>query len=149
MQRYIVSNTVMRLARVGAPRFLSSGNITYSGGQASEGQGGYYASGGARAIQPPAVAGKKSDLLAQIADVDKVASVMDELENLETLVDGESADGISGKNIELRQSIKKLMTAGDFLESLSRLEVQGSPVWGLSESERDMIILAREKVHSS
>lgn len=123
--------------------------MQYSGGQASEGQGGYYASGGARAIQPPAVAGKKSDLLAQIADVDKVASVMDELENLETLVDGESADGISGKNIELRQSIKKLMTAGDFLESLSRLEVQGSPVWGLSESERDMIILAREKVHSS
>lgn len=74
---------------------------------------------------------------------------MKDLEELENILDGESSDGISGKNIELRNTIKKLMTAKEFLDTLSRLEVQGEPVWGLSESEREMIIIAREKVNSS
>jgi hypothetical protein len=87
--------------------------------------------------------------LALTADVDNVSTVMKDLQGLETLLEGEPADGISGKNIELRNNIKKLMTAKEFLESLSRLEVKGEPAWGLSESERDMIIFAREKVNSS
>eukprot|EP00545_Synedropsis_sp_CCMP1620_P009872 CAMPEP_0119002794 /NCGR_PEP_ID=MMETSP1176-20130426/131_1 /TAXON_ID=265551 /ORGANISM="Synedropsis recta cf, Strain CCMP1620" /LENGTH=203 /DNA_ID=CAMNT_0006954319 /DNA_START=121 /DNA_END=733 /DNA_ORIENTATION=- len=122
----------------------------YSGGQATEGQGGYYGSGGARVLDNPTnTESVTHDLLALSADVDKVTSVMQDLHGLETLLDGESADGISGKNIEYRNNIKKLMTTGDFLESLSRLEVKGEPAWGLSESEREMIIFAREKVNSS
>ncbi|KAI2506198.1 hypothetical protein MHU86_8233 [Fragilaria crotonensis] len=148
MQRYVLLNAARGL-RVGAPRFLSSyGNITYSGGQATEGQGGYYGSGGSRVIEPPVVSGR-SQLLALAADVERVFSVMEECQTLERLKERESDDGVSGKTIELRNSIRKLMTAPDFLESLGRLEVQGSPVWGLSASEREMIILAREKVNSS
>ena len=122
--------------------------VQYSGGQATEGQGGYYGSGGSRVIEPPVVTGR-SQLLALAADVERVVSVMEELQTLETLYARESEDGISGKNIELRNSIRKLMTGAEFLDSLGRLEVQGSPVWGLSASEREMIILAREKVNSS
>jgi hypothetical protein len=120
----------------------------YSGGQATEGQGGYYGSGGSRVIEPPVVSGR-SQLLALAADVERVFSVMEELQTLESLLARESEDGISGKNIELRNSIRKLMTGAEFLDSLGRLEVQGSPVWGLSASEREMITLAREKVNSS
>jgi hypothetical protein len=84
------------------------------------------------------------------ADVERVYSVMEEMQKLESILEQESKDdGISGKTIELRNSIRKLLTQADFLESLGRLEVQGSPVWGLSASEREMIILAREKVNSS
>ncbi len=99
-------------------------------------------------IEPPVVSGR-SQLLALAADVERVFSVMEECQTLESLKERESDDGVSGKTIELRNSIRKLMTAPDFLESLGRLEVQGSPVWGLSASEREMIILAREKVNSS
>lgn len=148
MQRFMLMRTVQRLRGV-TPRFLSSyGNITYSGGQATEGQGGYYGSGGSRVIEPPVVSGR-SQLLALAADVERVFSVMEELQTLESLLARESEDGISGKNIELRNSIRKLMTGAEFLDSLGRLEVQGSPVWGLSASEREMITLAREKVNSS
>mmetsp|Transcript_32732 Transcript_32732/g.54073 ORF Transcript_32732/g.54073 Transcript_32732/m.54073 type:complete len:154 (-) Transcript_32732:163-624(-) len=153
MQRYMLSNVVrrMRVPPRSAVAFSSyAGNITYSGGQATEGQGGYYGSGGARVLDNPTnTESVTHDLLALSADVDKVTSVMQDLHGLETLLDGESADGISGKNIEYRNNIKKLMTTGDFLESLSRLEVKGEPAWGLSESEREMIIFAREKVNSS
>ncbi len=91
----------------------------------------------------------RSQLLALAADVERVSSVMEELQTLESLLARESDDGISGKNIELRNSIRKLVTGAEFLDSLGRLEVQGSPVWGLSASEREMITLAREKVNSS
>lgn len=99
-------------------------------------------------IEPPVLSGR-SQLLALAADVEKVFTVMNECQKLDSLKERESDDGISGKAMELRNSIRKLMTAPDFLESLGRLEVQGSPVWGLSASEREMITFAREKVNSS
>jgi hypothetical protein len=33
------------------------------------------------------------------------------------------------------------------MEALDRLEIQGSPVWGLSSEERQLIIDAREMVN--
>ena len=118
----------------------------YSGGQASEGQGGFYGSGGARAVIPSHTEEHRPEMLALAADVNKVMSTMQELEVLENSLHKEK-DMISPKAIEIRQSIKKLMTSPEFLKCLNRLQVQGSPVWGLSSAERELIIHAREKVN--
>jgi hypothetical protein len=117
----------------------------YSGGQATEGQGGYYGSGGSRVL-PTTTAEHHIELLALAADVEKINQTMKELETLESLLLAGQKDEVSGKSIELRQSIKKLMTAPAFLESLNRLEFNGQPIWGLSTDEREKINLAREKV---
>jgi hypothetical protein len=93
------------------------------------------------------------------SDVQKITSVMDELDMLESLLRREEEEQqknannktpslpVTPKLIELKASIKKLMTAPDVVEALKRLEIQGEPVWGLSTDEREMIILAREKVN--
>jgi hypothetical protein len=97
-----------------------------------------------------ATASGRSMMLALAQDVEKIQSVMTELEVLENLLrsEEETAQGsVTGKSIELKANIKKLMTAADVLESLNRLEVQGEPVWGLSTEEREMIVTAREKVN--
>jgi len=86
-------------------------------------------------------------MLALAADVEHIRNVMEELETLERLLEGE--DAVSNKSIEIKNSIKKLVTAPEFSESLNNLEINGEPVWGLSSSEREMIIMAREKAASS
>ena len=93
-------------------------------------------------------------MIALAADVQKVASVMKELETLEGILEHESQNdeevattSASGRAIEVKAHIKKLMTHPDTMESLDRLEVQGEPVWGLSTDERELIMLAREKVN--
>lgn len=85
-------------------------------------------------------------MLALAHDVEKISATMQELETLESLLRSES-DPTSAKTMELKSTIKKLMTAPDVLESLNRLEIQGEPVWGLSSEERELIMLAREKVN--
>ena len=71
---------------------------------------------------------------------------MKEVDMLDSLLMSEG-DAVTSKSIELKASIKKLMTAPDFIESLNRLELEGEPVWGLSSEEREMIMMAREKVN--
>jgi hypothetical protein len=85
-------------------------------------------------------------MIALAADVQKITNVVRELETLEGLLERET-DPTTGRSIELRGSIKKLMTHPDVMESLDRLEVQGEPGWGLSTEERELVILAREKVN--
>jgi hypothetical protein len=46
-----------------------------------------------------------------------------------------------------KNSIKKLITSKDVVESLNSLEIQGSPVWGLSTEEREMIVYLRDKMN--
>ena len=53
----------------------------------------------------------------------------------------------TAKQVELKNSIKQLLTAPDFMECLNNLEVQGEPVGGLSSEEGEMVMLAREKVN--
>lgn len=91
--------------------------------------------------------GQRSRMLALAADVQKIQQVMEELETLENLLSAEDEDKVSSKSIELKASIKKLMTDPQVLESLNRLELEGQPVWGLSSEEREMIVTAREKVN--
>ena len=143
--------------------------LQYSGGQASVGQGGFYGSGGARALSPDHTSTttdnvfdqqnkERSKMLAMAQDVQTVRLTMQELDLLESLLRNEeesnasknsTSDGkVSSKSMEIKNSIKKLMTSTDFLESLNNLEVQGEPAWGLNCEEREMIILAREKVNA-
>jgi hypothetical protein len=82
-------------------------------------------------------------MLALSGDVEKIISVMKELDTLELLQEQESGRSM----IEIKANIKKLMTHPDVLESLDRLEFQGEPVWGLSSDERELITMAREKVN--
>lgn len=102
-------------------------------------------------------------MLAMAHDVQTVRLVMQELDLLESLLRNEEesksttgssgspssgSDAVSPKSMEIKNSMKKLMTSTDFLESLNNLEVQGEPAWGLSCEEREMIVLAREKVNA-
>jgi hypothetical protein len=93
---------------------------------------------------------ERNKMLAMAHDVQTVRVTMQELELLESLLRAEEKDNnatVSPKFMELKNSIKKLMTAPEFLESLNNLEVQGEPAWGLSCEERELIISAREKVN--
>jgi hypothetical protein len=86
-------------------------------------------------------------MLALAGDVQMIEKLMSELEVLENLLRGE-AQAVSGKAMEIKASIKKLMTDPAVLEALNRLEIEGQPVWGLSSAEREMIMTAREKVNN-
>jgi hypothetical protein len=128
--------------------------ITYSGGQATEGQGGYYGSGGARAGSSASVK-HETEMLALAEDVRRITSAMSEVVSLERLLEearaagGDGAGVVTGRTIEIRSSIKKLVTSPEFTESLNRLEMEGEPIWGLSGEERDLIMDARRKVNDS
>ena len=124
----------------------------YSGGQATEGQGGFYGSGGARAQVGSTGEGDDSrrQLLALAADVELIARVMEEIDVLEeTLRETQSAGNVTSQTMEIKNAIKKRLTAADVIESLNRLEVQGQPTWGLSTKERELIMAAREKMNES
>lgn len=84
------------------------------------------------------------------ADVAAVRKTMEELERLESLLERdeeESSGQVSGRTIEIKNSIKKLMTNKEFMEVLDRLLVNGQPAWGLSVSERELVEAARVKVN--
>lgn len=85
-------------------------------------------------------------MIALAQDVKKIEDTMAELEMLESLLRSEK-DPLSNKAIELKSAIKKLMTSSEVADALNSLEIDGAPVWGLSSEEREMIILAREKVN--
>ncbi len=135
-----------------------SDSITYSGGQASAGQGGYYGSGGARAIgnsdndaEACSTTEQRSKMLALASDVEKITMVMNEVELLQNLLeeDREEHNGeVTNRSIELRGQMKHLMTSPQFLECLDRLEIMGAPIWGLSSEEHDLIQFARQQVNS-
>jgi hypothetical protein len=102
----------------------------------------------------------RNRVIAMAADVQRIQSTVTELDALEHLLlseqeesnsksSGRSNDGstITSKTIELKNSIKKLITSPDVVESLNSLEIQGSPVWGLSTEEREMIVYLRDKMN--
>jgi hypothetical protein len=126
--------------------------LQYSGGQASEGQGGYYASfhraSGGEKVDGDDTETARKNVLAMAADVQKIATMMKELEALEGLLQRET-DPTTGRAIELKATINKLVTSPDVFQALDRLETTGGLKWGLSREERDMIMEAREKVKSS
>ena len=122
-------------------------SITYSGGQASEGQGGFYGSGGARVSKIETE--HKPEMVALAADVENLTLVMQEIYKLEEVLEEEKEgnSGVTGKSLEISSKIKKIMTSSDVMDCLNRLEVEGEPVWGLSSEERDLVHAARQKVN--
>ena len=83
-------------------------------------------------------------MLALASDVKHIMQVMEEVELLEDLIEKEPLE----KSIEVRNKIKKVMTAPETMEALNRLEcAKGEPVWGLSIDERELITAARQKVN--
>ena len=126
---------------------LFSDSVTYSGGHASQGQGGFYGSGGSRAAaggsvthHPEARANQKD-----IADLAKIVYDVEILESeLKTL-----GNVVSSRTIEVKARIKKLISNPHVREILNRLEIKGQPVWGLSSKERDLVRLAKEKYFAS
>jgi hypothetical protein len=85
-------------------------------------------------------------MLALAADVQFIQQVMSEVEVLQHSIEKEES-AISSQAIELKSTVKKILTSPQFMEALDRLEIQGSPVWGLSSEERQLIIYAREMVN--
>ena len=135
-----------RIPRVLACRRELSDSVTYSGGQASSGQGGFYGSGGARASagavphHPEAVARQ-----ADIAELSKIMSDVDALESeLRSL-----GSSVTTRTIEIKARIKKTISNPKVREMLNRLEIKGEPVWGLSSKERDLVRAAKIKYMAS
>jgi hypothetical protein len=93
----------------------------------------------------------RNRVIAMAADVQRIQTTVTELDDLENLLRSEEennkSDSITSKTIELKNSIKKLITSKDVVESLNSLEIQGSPVWGLSTEEREMIVYLRDKMN--
>ena len=59
----------------------------------------------------------------------------------------ESRGEVTGKSIEINSSIKKLMTSNEVMEVMNRLEHDGEPTWGLTESEIELVRDARSKIN--
>jgi hypothetical protein len=51
--------------------------------------------------------------------------------------------------IEIKSRIKKTISNPKVREMLTRLEIKGEPVWGLSSKERDLVRAAKIKYMSS
>ena len=84
--------------------------------------------------------------MALAGDVEKIQNTLEDLAKLEqVLMDTKETSAV----MELKASRTKLLTHPDLLDSLKRLEVEGEPTWGLSTSEREMILTLREKMNES
>lgn len=121
----------------------SGSSITYSGGQASEGQGGFYGSGGARVTKQSVEWNSKA--VAQLEDIQSLQTLMAQVADLEGAIAQEN-DPLSETVIEKKQTIKRLMTSPQTMALIESLEMGGQPVWGLSQSERSLVKDARHKI---
>lgn len=123
-----------------------SDSITYSGGQASEGQGGFYGSGGSR------VSSKKPerflDATARQADITSLAALQKQVDDLEAELFS-LGSAVSTRSIEIKSKIKKTISNPKVRDLLNRLEIKGEPVWGLSSAERELVRKVKAKYLSS
>lgn len=123
-----------------------SESITYSGGHASSGQGGFYGSGGARVTK--STPAHHPEALARVADIKDLTQIMDSVEHLENELRS-LGEVVNSRSIEIKARIKKTISNPRVLELLNRLEIKGEPVWGLSAKERDLVRAARVKYSAS
>jgi|MDTB01.1.fsa_nt_gb hypothetical protein len=112
-----------------------SDSVTYSGGHASAGQGGFYGSGGSRVV---ASASHRPEASARAADVAEVAALMEEINDLEEKLVGMGSD-VSTESIAIKNEINRKVRNPSVKSLLERLEIKGEPVWGLSVSEREIV----------
>eukprot|EP00616_Rhizochromulina_sp_CCMP1243_P003624 CAMPEP_0118998312 /NCGR_PEP_ID=MMETSP1173-20130426/63009_1 /TAXON_ID=1034831 /ORGANISM="Rhizochromulina marina cf, Strain CCMP1243" /LENGTH=266 /DNA_ID=CAMNT_0006949803 /DNA_START=288 /DNA_END=1089 /DNA_ORIENTATION=- len=133
-------------------RFLSDGgSITYSGGHASDGQGGFYGSGGARAGKEGQIA-HHPEAIVELQDIRLLEQVMSEVATLEDQLATSMAthgSSVNEQSIELKAAIKRKMSSKAMAQLLDRLEINGTPRWGLSTKERKLVNLARDKFNAA
>ncbi|CAM9761292.1 unnamed protein product [Scytosiphon promiscuus] len=125
-----------------------SDNVTYSGGQAGV-QGGFYGAGGARSQASPQ-AHHRPEAIAAVDDIRRLREAMQHVSEMEVEL-GRLGDKASRlyffRSIELKSSLKKRLSAPTMLELLTRLEINNQPVWGLTQEERELVKVARDKVN--
>eukprot|EP00903_Cladosiphon_okamuranus_P019982 g18357.t1 len=124
---------------------MFSDNVTYSGGQAGV-QGGFYGAGGARSQASP-LAHHRPEALAAVDDIRRLREAMQHVSEMEVEL-GRLGEKVSGRSIELKSALKKRLSAPTMVELLNRLEINNQPVWGLTQEERELVKVAREKVNS-
>jgi hypothetical protein len=122
-----------------------SDSVTYSGGHANYGQGGFYASGGSRVVA--SIPDHNPRALASQQDILELARIYADVENLESQLRAEGT-AVNSKTIELRSMIQKMVKNPKVLEILNRLEIKGEPVWGLSSQERDLVRVVRRRYNA-
>ena len=125
-----------------------SDSVTYSGGHASTGQGGFYGSGGSRAAGKENAPHHHPELIGNQRDIQELSKIVTDVEGLENELRSLGAR-VSSKSIEIKVRLRKLIANPHVREILNRLEVKGQPVWGLSSKERDLVRLAKQKYMAS
>uniref|UniRef100_A0A6V1NW11 Uncharacterized protein n=1 Tax=Heterosigma akashiwo TaxID=2829 RepID=A0A6V1NW11_HETAK len=107
--------------------------------------GGFYGSGGSRVhatkfeFHPEALA-HSEDVKALNKMMDKAFDIRDQLNN-------KSLQRVSAEAIALKSELRKLLTSKAALDLVNRLEINGSPKWGLSQDERSLLKEARETIN--
>mmetsp|Transcript_22570 Transcript_22570/g.36489 ORF Transcript_22570/g.36489 Transcript_22570/m.36489 type:complete len:176 (-) Transcript_22570:339-866(-) len=123
-------------------------NITYSGGQATTGQGGFYGSGATRAAaQARDRFEQRAGALAALEDVAQLRALMDQVEALDADLRAQEEQG-SPRAVQTRATLKKLLTSARTTELMKRLMMNGQPVWGLTQSERELVRSVQEAINS-
>ena len=114
--------------------------------KASQGQGGFYGSGGSRIASSAPT--HHPEAIARQADIMELAQIMNSLEDLEVELRS-LGQVVNTRTIELKAKMKKTVSNPKVRELLNRLEIKGEPVWGLSSKERDLVRSAKEKYIAS
>lgn len=143
--RVASSRFVVAAVSRSASRRTFSDNVTYSGGQAGV-QGGFYGAGGARSQASPQ-AHHRPEAVAALDDIRRLREAMQQVTEMEVEL-SRLGNAVSGRSIELKSSLKKRLSAPSMVELLTRLEINSQPVWGLTQEERELVRVAREKVNS-
>lgn len=102
-------------------RYLSD-SITYSGGHASQGQGGFYGSGGSRiATSSPT---HHPEATARMADIMELKQLMESI----SILEGELfslGPVVSSRTIEIKARIKKMVSNPKVRDLINKLEIKG------------------------
>jgi len=61
---------------------------------------------------------------------------------------GNHGSSINEQSIELKAALRRKASGQQISTLLKRLEINGEPRWGLSASEREVVVNAREKFNS-
>lgn len=119
-----------------------SDSVTYSGGQASAGQGGFYGSGGSRVKSAPE---HRPEAQAKKRDIDEARVLMDEILDIEGKLLAMGNSAVTTESMALKSELNKKARSPKVKELLGRLEIRGEPVWGLDISEREIVRDLRAK----
>lgn len=145
----IINNSNARMSLFHTSRIFNDGeggSITYSGGHANVGQGGFYGSGGSRVSKN--VVAHHPEAMARQADIKDLVTIMNDVESIDTELQS-LGSVVSSRSIELKARLKKTVQNPKVRELLARLEIKGEPVWGLSVKERSLVVALRSRYLSS